>query len=89
VNETISGKPFLHWLPHLVLAWCIGWMGYGFVTYPHAPIKPCGDNAYCDKRHAAYTEAEYEAFRRWQTILFVSWPFGIASGYLIRRKRQR
>jgi hypothetical protein len=94
VNKTSShdgnsGTPFLNWLPFLVLAACIGWMAYGFVTYPYAPIKPCGHNVFCDKRHAEYTQAEYEQFRYWEMIFIMSWPFGMASGYVIRRRRRK
>ena len=64
-------------------------MAYGFITYPYAPIKPCDQNMYCDKRHAEHTQAEYEGFRFWERLLFISWPFGMASGYLIRRQKRQ
>jgi len=88
LNASMWRKPFLYWLPYLVLAWCIGWLVYGFIMYPYAPIKPCEENMYCDKRHGEHTLVEYEQFRYWENILFISWPFGIVSGYLIRKNRR-
>ena len=81
--------PFIPLLPYLVMAWCIGWMVYGFITYPYAPIKPCRNDLFCDKRHNEYTQVEYEQFRYWEMVLFMSWPFGIASGYVIRKRRRQ
>jgi hypothetical protein len=81
-------KPVLHFLPYLIVAWCMGWMAYGFINYPYAPIKPCEHRVYCDKRHNEYTQAEYERFRYWETGLFMSWPFGMASAYVMRRRRR-
>jgi len=64
-------------------------MAYGAIRYPHAPIKPCGNDTYCDKRHDVhFTADEYTAFRRWELLLFLSWPFGMAGGYVIRKRRK-
>jgi hypothetical protein len=85
----IEGRGLLHWLPYVVLAGCIGWMAYGFLTYPHAPITPCGINGFCDKRHGEHTLEEYERFRFWEMMLFLSWPFGMASGYVIQKRHRQ
>jgi hypothetical protein len=86
--DSTPGFPFLRVLPYLVVAWCIGWMAYGFFMYPNAPIKPCGNSTFCDKRHTEHTKAEYEQFSYWEMVLVMSWPFGMVSGYVIRRRKR-
>lgn len=88
-HSNSAGPHFRTWLPYLLIAWCLGWMAYGFVAYPNAPIKPCGDHVFCDKRHALHSEAEYEQFRHWQVVLFMSWPFGMGGGYVIRKRSRK
>lgn len=89
VQEISVGKHFLKWVPYLLIVWCLAWMAYGFAKYPHASIKPCGDKVFCDKRHTLYTQEDYDQFQRWQIVLFMSWPFGMGGGYVIRRRKRR
>jgi hypothetical protein len=85
----VGGRTFLHWLPYLIIVWCLGWMAYGFLTYPYAPIKPCGTYTFCDKRHVEQTRQEYERFRYWEMLLFMSWPAGMVSGFVIRKRHRQ
>ncbi|WP_296953248.1 hypothetical protein [uncultured Massilia sp.] len=87
-HEGKRGMSFGRLLPYLVIAWCLGWMGYGFASYPYAPLKPCGRDVFCDKRNNEYTLREYEDFRYWETVLFVSWPFGMVAGYVLKKRKQ-
>ncbi|WP_228893339.1 hypothetical protein [Pseudoduganella aquatica] len=70
----------------LVTGWCIVLLLYGLLTFPDAPFKPCQDGPYCGKGHVTHTEEEYQAFSRWQTLLFVSWPFGLLVAFTRKKK---
>ena len=61
---------------------------YGFIRFPDSPIHPCPEHGYCGKLGQPHTEDEYVAFSHWQTLLFVVWPVGMLSFYLISRKRK-
>ena len=73
-------------IPKLVIAWCLLVLFYGIVSFPDAPFRPCDDGAYCGKQGAHHTAQEYARFDRWQTMLIVSWPFGLLVAFS-RRKR--
>ncbi|KQQ40054.1 hypothetical protein ASF61_04445 [Duganella sp. Leaf126] len=72
-----------------VLAWFLLIFAYGIATYPDAPIKPGNNGTYTGKTHRQHTEAEYYAFLRWQTLLMVSGPFGLAAGLILPRLKAK
>lgn len=77
---------FTHIAARLVSGWCIVLLLYGVCTFPDAPFKPCPDGPYCGKGQVQHSEEEYQAFSRWQTLLFVSWPFGLLAAFTGRKK---
>jgi len=80
------GLTRMEWLARGVIAWCFACMGYGLVHFPDAPIQPCGPDHFCGKRDTPHTREEYDAFRLWEKVIFLSWPFGMASGFFLRSR---
>jgi hypothetical protein len=62
---------------------------YGFVTYPDAPIRRCGDNQFCGKWNKLHTEREFKEFGLWETALLGSFAFAVVAGGLLARRRRR
>ncbi|KJC35881.1 hypothetical protein UP09_32435 [Bradyrhizobium sp. LTSP885] len=59
---------------------------YGMVRFPDAPLHECA-TGFCGKQGQPHTIADYRAFNAWQTTLFVIWPFGLVSLYLLQRDK--
>jgi len=49
---------------------------YGLIRYPDLPIREC-PSGYCGRQGQPHTAAEYNAFKIWQTTLFIVWPIGM------------
>lgn len=63
---------------------------YGLIRYPDAPIKPCAvASGFCGKQNQARTLAEYEAFKRWETLLMICWPIGTVALIALGTRRRR
>jgi hypothetical protein len=62
---------------------------YGFVMYPDAPIKPCGEAAYCGRGGTLRSEAEFRAFRRWEVTFVVTVMIVIPSGFFLSRYKKK
>src|SRR6266576_5940636 len=63
------------------LGYCIGLVMvvlfvYGLIRYPDLPIREC-PSGYCGRQGQPHTAAEYNAFKIWQTTLFIVWPIGM------------
>ena len=50
----------------------VGVMVYGLYMWPYAAIKP-GGTEYVDKQGRAFTQRQYETFRRWETAYMSAW----------------
>src|SRR6476620_9007383 len=57
---------------------------YGLIRYPDLPIREC-PSGYCGRQGQPHTAAEYNAFSRWQTTLFIVWPIGMLTLLLLQR----
>ena len=69
----------------------VGWLAifaYGFLYFPDAPYSSCAGQGYCGKTGLAHTQAEYEAFKRWELGLIVSVPFAAISAFYLNRRRR-
>ena len=75
-------------IAYVVIGWCLTIFVYGFATFPDAPWKACGDGHFCGKMKQVHSFSEYQAFTRWETALFISWPFGIACVVWLRRAKK-
>jgi hypothetical protein len=62
---------------------------YGVVMYPDAPIKPCGEAAYCGKGGKPRSEVEFRAYKRWETTLIVTALIGVSSHFFLNRYKKR
>ena len=74
----------LRFFGYAVVAWCVAVLLYGFINFIDAPYKPCSPGPYCGKTKKPHTREEYEAFRRWEATLFISWPFGLAVAFTLK-----
>lgn len=72
-----------------VVGWCLAVFMYGIVMFTYAPYRACEGGPYCDKQKNHRTEAEFEAFKHWETLLFVSWPFGMIAALLLKKKKDQ
>ena len=69
-----------------VVALGFAWFSWGLVTFPDAPIRPCGAS-YCGKQSQPRTQVDFERFRTWETGFMVGWPVVLASfGWLVRKR---
>src|SRR5258707_15532677 len=71
------------------LSYCIGLVMvvlfvYGLIRYPDLPIREC-PSGYCGRQGQPHTAAEYNAFKIWQTTLFIVWPIGMLTLLLLQR----
>lgn len=60
---------------------------YGIVNFPDAPLRST-DRGYVGKGGTPRTEADYAAFQRWETTLFVVFPstFALAFAYAVANR---
>ena len=72
-----------------VFAWCIVLFFYGAVMYTDAPYKPCDSGNYCGKTGRPHSRETYEDWKRWEGLLFVSWPFGMMASFGLSRLRKQ
>lgn len=67
-----------YWFVYGLGLWFFGCFMYGIVFFIDAPIhestaaKPCIKSVFCGKSGIPHTREDYQAFLRWQTILFFS-----------------
>ncbi len=57
---------------------------YGFVRFPDAPLHIC-PSGYCGKQGQPHTLSEYSDFRVWERTLFICWPIGMVTLFLLQR----
>ena len=70
--------------------WALLVFGYGLVSFPDAPYKPCNSTTgYCGKNGAPHTEGDFRAERTWSGVLIVSWSLGIISAIYLSRSRRK
>ena len=62
---------------HLFFVAFLIFFAYGFVRYPDAPIRPCGER-YCGKQGQPRTFEDYNGFQFWEGLL--PWSFVLAFG---------
>lgn len=70
----------------------VGWLAifaYGFLYFPDAPYAPCPEHGFCGKTQLAHTQAEYDAFKRWELGLIASVPVAAISAFYLNRRRRR
>lgn len=67
---------------------CFALLFYGLVTYPDAPYKFCQAGHYCGKSGKPYSYQTYRDHQRWETWLFVCWPFGMLAGFGLGKLRK-
>ncbi len=70
-----------------VIAGCMGLFLYGLLMYTDAPYQLCAGGAYCGKGGVPHSYATYMDWKRWEALLFVCWPFGMAAAFALRRLR--
>lgn len=85
----MTGRTVLKILLGGVCAGGLLWFLYGWFAYPDAPLHPCGQDRFCGKQGQPHTSADYEAFLRWQTSLFVTHPLALLAGLLLKRMGKR
>jgi hypothetical protein len=57
----------------------VSWLTVGFLRWPAAPVRPV-NGVFVDKRGTVYSNASYEAFRRWEVTLPPAWlPFALVA----------
>jgi predicted secreted protein len=61
---------------------------YGLIRYPDLPIREC-PSGYCGRQGQPHTAAEYNAFKIWQTTLFIVWPIGMLIMLLLQRGKPK
>jgi predicted secreted protein len=61
---------------------------YGLIRYPDLPIRDC-PSGYCGRQGQPHTAAEYNAFKIWQTTLFIVWPIGMLIMLLLQRGKPK
>lgn len=85
-SAEVSGWKKARTLAAIVISgWMLGVFAYGIAIYPDAPIKQCGQGAYCGKAAQPRTLDEYNAFIAWQRTFFVSWAAGALSLFFLGR----
>lgn len=75
-------------LAKLVLSGCIALLAVGFLSFPDSPIKPCGNlngTQFCGRYGAPHSIDDYENFKLWERLLFITWPFGLFSAYYLKK----
>src|SRR5437899_6433312 len=75
------------------LSYCIGLVMvvlfvYGLIRYPDLPIREC-PSGYCGRQGQPHTAAEYNAFKIWQTTLFIVWHRDAYNASFAARKTQK
>jgi len=62
---------------------------FGILNFADAPYKPSGsDGGYCGKFGKPHTKSEYNKLKDWEATLFISWPFGIISAFVLNQHRK-
>ena len=59
----------------------------GWYSFRDAPLHPCVEHGYCGKQGQPHTQAEYEHFMMWQSVLTWGWPAGVFTLYFLNRDR--
>ena len=71
-----------------VLGCCIATLLYGFMIYPDAPYKLCEGVQYCGKTGKPQSYEFFQAWKRWEVLLIVCWPFGIMAAVGLKQLRK-
>lgn len=75
---------------YAVIAWCLLLLGYGVAVFPDAPYRPCAaSSGYCGKSGSPHEESEFRALKRWEHVMFLSWPCGILVGLVVGKSGKR
>lgn len=85
----VGRHPKLQALLFCVVAECLAVFLYGLIVYTDAPYKLCGPDAYCGKTGKPHSFQDYQAWKRWEGILIVSWPFGMLASFGLSRLRKK
>ena len=67
---------------------CFAYFAYGTYAFADAPIKPCEEHLFCGKQGQPHTEADYQAFNRWETTIFWVWPFCLLAMFLLGKPKR-
>lgn len=72
-----------------VIVACLSIFIYGLVLYTDAPYRLCAEGgSYCGKNGLRHTYEAYQAWKNWERILFLCWPFGVAASFFLNRLRK-
>jgi hypothetical protein len=87
-----ASTPDIRWITYL--QWAIASVAicmffYGLVMYPDAPIGPCGETQFCGKGGTSRSEADFKAFKAWETTMIVTVLISIPSHFLLGRYKRR
>jgi hypothetical protein len=52
--------------------------------YPDAPYELCGGAQYCGKTGKPHSYEFFKAWKHWEGLLIVCWPFGMVAGICLK-----
>ena len=64
---------------------CVSVLLYGLVMYPHAPYKLCEGVKYCGKNGEPESYEFFKAWKHWEGLLIICWPFGLIAAFGLKR----